>query len=117
VPRRSASHRRAVLRRRAVTLLLAAAALVGGIAAAQGHSGGGGSASTTPSTGVPITDPATGGTENVDTGTLPATTHTTAAPTGKPVAIEWAGDMVLGSSFGMPPEGGRGSRAAVVRTL
>jgi Bacterial capsule synthesis protein PGA_cap len=110
MPRRSPSHRRAVLRRRAVAPLLAGAALVGGIAAAQGHSGGGASPSTTPSTestSVPITD----------TTAVTAVKTRTAAPTGKPVSIEWAGDMVLGSSFGMPPAGGRDSLAAVVRAL
>jgi hypothetical protein len=75
-------------------LLLACAALVGGIAAAQGGSGGSASAAT---------DPAT------DTAAGP--------PSGKPVSIAWVGDMVLGSSFGMPPDNGRGSLAAVERTL
>jgi poly-gamma-glutamate capsule biosynthesis protein CapA/YwtB (metallophosphatase superfamily) len=33
------------------------------------------------------------------------------------VTIEWVGDMVLASSFGMPPDGGRASLAAVVGAL
>ena len=59
----------------------------------------------------------TGASTTADTGTVPVKTQTTPTPTGKPVSIEWAGDMVLASSFGMPPAGGRGSLAAVVRTL
>jgi hypothetical protein len=114
MPRRPASQQRAVLRRRAVALLLLGAALVGGIAAAQGHSGGSAAPATTTGTDAGAGPPNTG------TTTVPATTAgttVTAAPAGKPVTIEWAGDMVLGSSFGMPPDNGRGSLAAVVRTL
>jgi hypothetical protein len=33
------------------------------------------------------------------------------------VTIDWAGDTVLGSSYGMPPDGGRASLAGVARTL
>jgi hypothetical protein len=95
-----------VLRRRAVALLLTVAALVGGIAAAaQGRSGAGAGASTEPVTETTIS-----------TSTAPSTTQST-APSGEPVTIEWAGDMVLASSFGMPPEGGRQSLGAVVDTL
>jgi poly-gamma-glutamate capsule biosynthesis protein CapA/YwtB (metallophosphatase superfamily) len=41
----------------------------------------------------------------------PATTPTT------PITISWVGDIVLGSSFGMPPNGGRDSLAGVRRSL
>jgi Bacterial capsule synthesis protein PGA_cap len=74
-----------------VALLLVAAVLVGGIAAARGGSGARAVASSDPTTGAP--------------------------PTGKPVSIEWVGDMVLGSSYGLPPDGGQKSLAAVKRTL
>jgi hypothetical protein len=96
-----------VLRRRAIALLLAAAALVGGVAAARSGSGSAASAATTGSaTADPISYTAAS--------TTPATTS---APTGDPVTLEWVGDMVLGSSFGMPPDHGRESLAGVVRTL
>jgi hypothetical protein len=96
-----------VLRRRAIALLLAAAALVGGVAAARSGSGSAASAATTGSaTADPISYTAAS--------TTPATTP---APTGDPVTLEWVGDMVLGSSFGMPPDNGRRSFAAVVDTL
>ncbi|MDX6566635.1 MAG: hypothetical protein QOE10_2297 [Gaiellales bacterium] len=94
-------------RRRAIALLLAAAALVGGVAASRSGSGSAASAATTGSaTGDPISYTAAS--------TTPATTS---APTGDPVTLEWVGDMVLGSSFGMPPDNGRRSFAAVVHTL
>ena len=53
--------------------------------------------------------------------TRPATT-TPARPrrprrAGRPVSIEWVGDMVLGSSFGMPPDDGRGRWPPSSRTL
>jgi hypothetical protein len=35
----------------------------------------------------------------------------------KPVTISWVGDTVLGSSFGLPPNGGRDSLAGVARSL
>jgi poly-gamma-glutamate capsule biosynthesis protein CapA/YwtB (metallophosphatase superfamily) len=104
-----------VLRRRAVAVLLLVAALVGGIAAAaQGRSGAGGTASTEPGTESVIS---TASTAPATTQAQPPTqTHAT-APSGNPVTIEWAGDMVLASSFGMPPERGRESLAAVENTL
>jgi poly-gamma-glutamate capsule biosynthesis protein CapA/YwtB (metallophosphatase superfamily) len=113
VARRPASHRRTLLRRRASALLLAGAALVGGITVAQ-SSGGGASAATEPGTDPTSSVPGTGATTQpaTTTGTTPAT-----APTGGPVSIAWVGDMVLGSSFGMPPDSGRGSLAAVVGAL
>jgi hypothetical protein len=114
VPRPPASHRRVALRRRIVALLLVAAALVGGVAFAQSQSGGGASAATTPGTDATSASTETG------SATGPATTTSTTAtttPTGKPVSIEWVGDTVLASSFGMPPDGARGSLAAVTRTL
>jgi poly-gamma-glutamate capsule biosynthesis protein CapA/YwtB (metallophosphatase superfamily) len=96
-----------VRRRRAIALLLAAAALVGGVAASRSGSGSAASAATTGSaTADPISYTAAS--------TTPATTS---APTGDPVTLEWVGDMVLGSSFGMPPDNGRRSFAAVVHTL
>lgn len=106
-----------MLRRRAVALVLLVAALVGGIAAAQGGSGGANAAGTDPTTGVPVTDTLATTTAATEPGTAPIKTRTASPPTGKPVSIEWAGDMVLASSFGMPPEGGRQSLAAVVDTL
>jgi hypothetical protein len=114
VPRPPASHRRVALRRRIVALLLVAAALVGGVAFAQSQSGGGASAATTPGTDATSASTETG------SATGPATTTSTTpttTPTGKPVSIEWVGDTVLASSFGMPPDGARGSLAAVTRTL
>jgi hypothetical protein len=96
-----------VRRRRAIALLLAAAAVVGGVAASRSGSGSAASAATTGSaTADPISYTAAS--------TTPATTS---APTGDPVTLEWVGDMVLGSSFGMPPDNGRRSFAAVVHTL
>jgi hypothetical protein len=115
VARRPAGQRRTMLRRRVVALLLAGAALVGGIAAAQGHSGGGAAASTEPGTDSTSSVPGTDATTQPVT-TTTGTTRTT-APSGKPVSLVWVGDMVLGSSFGMPPDNGRGSLAAVVNTL
>ena len=38
------------------------------------------------------------------------------APTA-PLAFQWVGDTVLGSAYGLPPNGGRGSLAAVKKTL
>jgi poly-gamma-glutamate capsule biosynthesis protein CapA/YwtB (metallophosphatase superfamily) len=104
-----------VPRRRAVALLLAVAALGGGIAAAaQGRSGERATASTEPGSGTAISTPSTAATMAPET--APTQTRTS-VPRGNPVAIEWTGDMVLASSFGMPPEGGRQSLAAVVDTL
>ncbi len=51
--------------------------------------------------------------------TAPATTTTTAKhprPT-KPITIQWVGDMVLASSYGTPPNGGRDSLRAVRPSL
>ncbi len=98
------------MRRRGVALLLAATALVGGVAAVQSGSGSPASAATT---GAASSDPASSSAAS----TVPATTDRTTAPTGDPVTIEWVGDMVLGSSLGMPPDNGRKSFAGVVRTL
>jgi hypothetical protein len=101
-----------IWRRRAIALLLAVAALVGGIAAARGGAGSAAATSSNPVTGTPISDTVT------DPATPVASTGTTtAAPTGKPVSIEWVGDMVLGSSFGMPPDAGKQSLSSVGRTL
>ena len=72
--------------------MLVAGALVGGIAAAHDGSGAPAIASSDPTT-------------------------STARPAGEPVSIEWVGDMVLGSSFGLPPDGGKQSLANVTRTL
>jgi hypothetical protein len=118
VPRRPANHRRVVVRRRIVALLLVAAALVGGVAFAQSQSGGGASAATTPGTDTTSASTDTGTTTG-ETTTQPAsaTPITQQTPTGEPVSIEWVGDTVLASSFGMPPDGARGSLAAVTRTL
>jgi hypothetical protein len=105
VPPGSAGRRRAVRRRRAVALLLATGALVGGIAAARGGSGAPAIASSDPTTAA---------------GTAPAAaavSTTTARPAGQPVTIEWVGDMVLGSSYGLPPDGGKRSLADVTRML
>jgi poly-gamma-glutamate capsule biosynthesis protein CapA/YwtB (metallophosphatase superfamily) len=100
------------MRRRAVPLLLAATALVGGVAAAQSRSTSRASAA---ATDTAISDPSS----STVSSSVPATTDETqtTAPTGNPVSIEWVGDMVLGSSFGMPPDNGRESLAGVVRTL
>jgi hypothetical protein len=103
-----------VLRRRAAALLLAGAALAGGIAAAQ-SSGGGASAATEPGTDSTAVVPSTGATTQPVTTTADTTPAT--PPADRPVSIAWVGDMVLGSSFGMPPNSGRGSLAAVVGTL
>ena len=118
MPRRPANHRRVVVRRRIVALLLVAAALVGGVAFAQSQSGGGASAATTPGTDTTSASTDTGTTTG-ETTTQPAsaTPITQQTPTGEPVSIEWVGDTVLASSFGMPPDGARGSLAAVTRTL
>src|SRR6266540_1195384 len=51
--------------------------------------------------------------------TAPATTTTTAKhprPT-KPITIQWVGDLVLASSYGTPPNGGRDSLRAVRPSL
>lgn len=42
--------------------------------------------------------------------------HERKAPTA-PVTIQWVGDMVLGSSFGLPPNGGRDSLVGVSQRL
>jgi Bacterial capsule synthesis protein PGA_cap len=107
---RPASYRRTIWRRRAIALLLAAAALVGGVAAARTGSGphATGSADTTtpgdttaPATAAPVTS-----------------TRTTATrPSGKPVSIDWVGDTVLGSSYGLPPDGGKHSMSGVSEEL
>ncbi|HEY1480023.1 MAG TPA: CapA family protein [Gaiellales bacterium] len=111
--RRPPIPRRVIWRRRAIALLLACAALVGGLAAARAGSGAHADASTTDSTvSVPGTQATT-----TDTTTETTTTGTTTAPTGKPVSIEWVGDTVLGSSYGMPPDDGKQSMANVRRTL
>jgi hypothetical protein len=82
------------------------------VAAVRGRWGG----AAAPSTG-PGSEPVISTTGTTAT-TAPATTQTHATtPSGDPVTIEWAGDMVLASSFGMPPERGRQSLAAVVGTL
>jgi hypothetical protein len=96
-----------VRRRRAVALLLAVAALVAGVAVARSGSGSAASAATT---GSATADP-------ISFSAASTTPATTSAPSGDPVTIEWVGDMVLGSSFGMPPDNGRRSFAAVVDTL
>jgi hypothetical protein len=96
-----------VRRRRAIALLLAAAALVGGVAASRSGSGSAASAATT---GSATADP-------ISYSAASTTPATTSAPAGDPVTLEWVGDMVLGSSFGMPPDNGRRSFAAVVHTL
>jgi hypothetical protein len=120
VPRRPANRRRVVLRRRIVALLFVAAVLIGGIAVAEGQSGGGASAATTPGTDTAASSTPTDTTTQPSAGSpdsAPIKTQTQAKPTGKPVSIEWVGDTVLASSFGMPPDGARGSLAAVTRTL
>jgi len=96
-----------VRRRRAIALLLAAAAVVGGVAASRSGSGSAASAATT---GSATADP-------ISYSAASTTPATTSAPAGDPVTLEWVGDMVLGSSFGMPPDNGRRSFAAVVHTL
>ncbi|MEO9176035.1 MAG: CapA family protein, partial [Gaiellales bacterium] len=95
---RPANHRRVIWRRRAVAVAVAAAMLVGGVAAARTRSGPHAAAAATTDT----------------TRTAPATTR---PRTGTPVSIEWVGDTVLGSSYGMPPDGGKRSMAAVTRQL
>jgi hypothetical protein len=120
VPRRPANHRRVVLRRRIVALLLVGALLVGGVAFAQSESGGGASAATTPGTDT-TPAPTDTGTTTSDSGVGTTTTDSGLGilpkRNGNPVSIEWVGDTVLASSFGMPPDGARGSLAAVTRTL
>ncbi len=104
--RRPASHRRTIWRRRAVALLLAAAALVGGVAAARTGSG------PHPTGSAHL---AAGGTTAPVTSTGTRTTAT--APPGKPVSIDWVGDTVLGSSYGLPPDGGAHSLSGVSASL
>jgi hypothetical protein len=106
MPPRSTARRRAVRRRRSVAILLAVGALVGGIAAARGGSG---------ARAVASSDPATSSARDVTAAAVTTTEPT--APAGKPVSIEWVGDMVLGSSYGLPPDGGRRSLAGVEHTL
>ena len=101
---RPAGHRRTIWRRRAVALLLAAAVLVGGVAAARTRSG-------PHATGRADTATATTSAPTTSTATAPA------RPTGKPVSIDWVGDTVLGSSYGLPPDGGKHSMAGVTREL
>jgi hypothetical protein len=93
-----------------VALLLAAAVLVGGVAAARTGSGphpAAGAADTTSTATAPVTTVET----QRDTATV------TSPRTGKPVSIEWVGDTVLGSSYGMPPDGGKQSMSDVTRQL
>jgi poly-gamma-glutamate capsule biosynthesis protein CapA/YwtB (metallophosphatase superfamily) len=45
-----------------------------------------------------------------------APSHEQKAPT-RPITIQWVGDTVLGSAFGLPPNGGRDSLAGVSRSL
>ena len=104
MPPRSEGRRSAVRRRRAVALLLTAGALVGGIAAARGGSGAPAIASSDPTTAA-------------ETAAAAAASTTTTRSAGAPVSIEWVGDMVLGSSYGLPPDGGKQSLADVTRTL
>jgi hypothetical protein len=112
---RAESHRRVIWRRRAVALLLIAVVLVGGIAAARSGSGPRADAATTDTTSSGVTTTGTTGTTGANATT--GTSATTPATTGKPVSIEWVGDTVLGSSYGMPPDGGRQSMSSVTRQL
>jgi poly-gamma-glutamate capsule biosynthesis protein CapA/YwtB (metallophosphatase superfamily) len=112
---RPANHRRTVLRRRIVAIVLVCAALGGGIAAAA--------RSTSGAAARPAATPATSGSTAVAVATTTGGDATTPIRTqpvvhhGKPVTIEWVGDTVLGSAYGMPPDGGRQSLAHVVGQL
>jgi hypothetical protein len=110
VSRRPASHRRTIWRRRAVALLLAGAAVVGGVAAARTGSGPHAAAAAGTTTAGATTAPAT-------TAPTTSTSDTTTRPAGKPVSIDWVGDTVLGSSYGLPPDGGKHSMGGVSREL
>ncbi len=46
-----------------------------------------------------------------------ATKHRTTLTPTEPITIQWVGDTVLGSSYGLPPSGGRDSLAEVSRSL
>ncbi len=119
--RRAELRRRQVRRRRATgAALLAAVAAVGIWAAAtlaSGGSSGGGADSTVDITLTAIDPDSTGTT----TATTPTTTATAPATTPglnrKSVTIAWVGDTVLASKYGMPPDAGRRSMAAVVGPL
>jgi hypothetical protein len=106
---RRAARRRAVLRRRIVAALVCLAALTGGLAAALVGSSGSKAADTTQRT------PKT--TTVADTATTRPAQTTPAKPRGRPVTIDWVGDTVLGSSYGMPPDDGHGSMARVTGQL
>jgi hypothetical protein len=103
-----------VLRRRIVAVVLALAALGGGIAAAGFGGSGTRTAATTTGGGDTGTALSTITTNPATTGT---TTTTRAKPHGKPVTIDWVGDTVLGSSYGLPPDGGKHSMGGVSREL
>jgi Bacterial capsule synthesis protein PGA_cap len=97
-------------RRRAVALLLAPAVLVVGVAAAARTGSG-------PRADAATNDTATTGATTAETFGSTSSAPPTTPPSGKPVSIEWVGDTVLGSSYGLPPDGGKQSLARVTRQL
>jgi hypothetical protein len=114
--RRAELRRRQVRRRRAtVAALLAAVAGVGIWTAATLASGRGGSRAADSAGTITLTA--------IDPNSTAATTTATTVPATTPglakrsVTIAWVGDMVLASSYGTPPDGGRRSMAPVVGPL
>jgi poly-gamma-glutamate capsule biosynthesis protein CapA/YwtB (metallophosphatase superfamily) len=99
--RRLARRRKLVRRRRLVALFCAAA--LAGAGASLWTSLGDGSAGL--ATGLSTASASHSKAGRSQAGTRPA------------ITFEWAGDTVLGSSYGLPPNGGRGSLAAVSRAL
>ena len=105
--RRRAARRRA-LRRRRIVALLAVAAIVAGTLVVTGALPAFGSAHR-PAAAPAVTP------KHVTPKHLAPKRRVHA--TGGPVTIAWAGDTVLGSTYGLPPDRGRGMLAGVAKTF
>ena len=117
---RRAEVRRRQVRRRRVTgaVLLLAVASIGIWAAATLASGREKAAITTDSTGsLTMTDAGTTTAETTTATTAATTPAVTPGLSKKSVTIAWVGDTVLGSKYGVPPDGGRTVMAGVAGPL
>ena len=99
VERRAARRAEVKKRRRLAALLLAVA--LAGTGALVWTSLGDGSSSPASETTATATGP----------------TSTVARSPKTPLTFQWVGDTVLGSAYGLPPNGGRGSLAGVAKSL
>ena len=113
---RQALRRARVRRRRATAVGVLAAVLVLGAWVAQGGSGSGSGGATAAAAG---TSGALATTPTATVSRRPVAAVPRTPPAGPPISIGWVGDIVLGSAYGMPPDGGRstfsGVRAALAR--